>query len=86
MGRIRDRNRMAAVLANEPQRCLVCCSAYHRFHTPYVGEGADGARRSAQIDREAIYTLDASDPRRERLLRQAELWEDQAAAIEAGDR
>jgi hypothetical protein len=29
---------------------------------PYVGEGADGYRRSAQIDREELDSLDHRDP------------------------
>jgi hypothetical protein len=45
---------------------------------PYVGEGADGARRSAQIDREEADTLDSSDPRRDELLLSAAAWELQA--------
>jgi hypothetical protein len=48
---------------------------------PYVGEGADGARRSAQIDREEAGTLDRADPRRAALEASAERWE-----IEAGER
>lgn len=46
------------------------------LRTPYVGEGADGARRSAQIDREEAAGLDRGDPRRERLLESAQRWED----------
>jgi hypothetical protein len=48
--------------------------------TPYVGEGAGGARRSAQIDREEADTLDPDDPRRDQLLASAEEWERQADA------
>lgn len=36
-------------------------------HRPYVGEGADGCYRSAQIDREEADTLDALDTRRDEL-------------------
>jgi hypothetical protein len=54
--------------------------SYYRH--PYVGEGADGARRSAQIDREEAATLDAHDPRRATLLESAARWEQQAEAIE----
>jgi hypothetical protein len=44
---------------------------------PYVGEGSDGCRRSAQIDREESHTLDRSDLRRDHLLASAERWERQ---------
>jgi hypothetical protein len=50
---------------------------------PYVGQGADGCRRSAQIDREESHTLDREDPRVERLLESAERWERQAEVLEA---
>lgn len=46
--------------------------------TPYVGEGADGARRSAQIDREEVDGLDGDDPRVPRLLASADRWDAQA--------
>jgi len=49
---------------------------------PYVGEGADGGRRSAQIDREEATTLDADDPRRAMLLESTARWEQQVEAIE----
>lgn len=45
---------------------------------PYVGAGEDGARRSAQIDREEADTLSWSDPRHDELIASAERWEDQA--------
>jgi predicted lipid-binding transport protein (Tim44 family) len=54
--------------------------SYYRH--PYVGEGADGARRSAQIDREEADGLDADDQRRATLLESAARWEEQAEAIE----
>jgi hypothetical protein len=54
--------------------------SYYRH--PYVGDGADGARRSAQIDRKEAATLDAEDPRRATLLESAARWEQQAEAIE----
>jgi hypothetical protein len=54
--------------------------SYYRH--PYVGEGADGARRSAQIDRGEAATLDTDDPRRATLLESAARWEQQAEAIE----
>jgi hypothetical protein len=54
--------------------------SYYRH--PYVGEGADGARRSAQIDREEADGLAADDPRRAGLLESAARWEQQADAIE----
>lgn len=61
---------------------------------PYVGEGADGCRRSAEIDRAEADTL-ATGPhqpgwdggeRRASLLASAERWEEQARAIEAAER
>lgn len=45
---------------------------------PYVGEGPDGAHRSAQIDREEADQLGHTDPRREALLVSAIRWEQQA--------
>jgi hypothetical protein len=48
---------------------------------PYVGEGAEGCRRSAQIDREEADTLDVGDPRREQLRSSAQLWQAQAERI-----
>jgi hypothetical protein len=49
---------------------------------PYVGEGADGCYRSADIDRSEAdgYALD--DPRREERLASARAWEAQAALYE----
>jgi hypothetical protein len=55
---------------------------------PYVGHGADGARRSAAIDREEAATLDRDEPRHALLLASAEKWEQQAereTEREAGD-
>lgn len=52
----------------------------HRF--PYVGEGADGARRSAQIDREEADGYDAGE-QRDACLASAERWEAQAAELDA---
>lgn len=52
---------------------------------PYVGHGADGARRSAQIDREEADTIDTGDEwgrrERDRLLASAERWEAQADTL-----
>jgi hypothetical protein len=50
---------------------------------PYIGEGAEGARQSAVIDREEADTLDRSDPRRDTLLFSAIAWETQAEELEA---
>jgi hypothetical protein len=50
---------------------------------PYVGEGADGARRSARIDREEAETLPKTDARRTVLELSARRWDDQAAFLEA---
>ena len=49
---------------------------------PYVGTGADGARRSAEIDRTEADTLDRSDPRWDRLQLSASAWELQAELAE----
>lgn len=61
---------------------------------PYVGAGADGARRSAQIDREEAETLPTGPgqpgwhrgvpARREALELSARAWELQASALERG--
>ena len=53
---------------------------------PYVGEGADGARRSANIDRSEAEGLDRDDPQREWALASAEAWDRQAESIERGER
>jgi hypothetical protein len=45
---------------------------------PYVGAGADGCRRSAQVDLEEADTLDELNPRREVLAASARAWELQA--------
>lgn len=52
------------------------------MRNPYVGAGADGARRSGQIDIEEADGLPAGDQRDECLL-SAERWQLQAEAIEA---
>ena len=54
------------------------------WRRPYVGEGADGARRSAIIDREEMDLLDLDDPRRESLEDSIERWERQAREEEMG--
>lgn len=59
--------------------------------TPYVGEGADGARRSAEVDRAELDTLPtdrqgrnaAEEHRREQLVESIAAWEEQAARLEA---
>jgi len=45
---------------------------------PYVGDGADGCRRSAQIDREEADGYDHDDDRRAAALVSAAAWELQA--------
>jgi hypothetical protein len=50
------------------------------FRTPYVGDGAEGARRSAAIDREEADVTDPADPRYGVLLASARLWDEQARA------
>lgn len=52
------------------------------MRVPYVGVGPDGARRSAQIDRDEADTLPTGHPRRFELLVRAGEWEAQAAALE----
>lgn len=49
---------------------------------PYVGKGADGARRSAVIDREEMDCIAPDDPRRQSLAESAAAWDAQAAAAE----
>jgi len=56
---------------------------HHR--RPYVGAGSEGARRSAQIDREEADTLHPSDERYDRLLASARQWEAQASEIAASE-
>jgi putative phage-type endonuclease len=53
----------------------------HRI--PYVGDGPDGCRRSAQMDRTEADGLDLLDPRIDELLASADRWEAQAADLEA---
>lgn len=48
---------------------------------PYVGVGADGARRSAQIDRDEADTLAVDDPRHALLLESARRWDEQAKRL-----
>lgn len=55
-------------------------AAAHR--EPYVGGGADGARRSARIDREEADGLDRDAPRREECLASARRWDAQADALD----
>lgn len=57
--------------------------AGHR--NPYVGDGADGARRSAQIDREEADGLDRDDPRYDEVLASAARWDEQARELEAAE-
>lgn len=49
----------------------------------YVGQGIDGARRSAAIAREEADTIDVADPRHDELMDTASAWEDRADALEA---
>jgi putative phage-type endonuclease len=53
----------------------------HRI--PYVGDGPDGCRRSAEIDRTEADGLDLLDPRIDELLASADRWEAQALDLEA---
>jgi hypothetical protein len=53
---------------------------HHR--SPYVGEGADGARRSADIDRNEADTYPTGSDDWQRCQASAERWETQATEIE----
>ncbi|MDN5768923.1 MAG: hypothetical protein L0H96_24705 [Humibacillus sp.] len=48
---------------------------------PYVGDGADGARRSAQIDREEADCLPLGEAR-DRCLASAQQWDRQARHLD----
>lgn len=50
----------------------------HTHRRPYVGEGEDGARRSARIDREEADGLDILDPRYDEVQASAARWDQQA--------
>jgi hypothetical protein len=52
------------------------------WRNPYVGSGADGARRSANIDRDELDILDRDDPRRPAIEESIERWERQAVQEE----
>lgn len=52
-----------------------------QLRAPYVGEGADGARRSAQIDLEEADCMDPGEDR-DRVLLSAERWQLQAEQLE----
>lgn len=56
-----------------------------RDRTPYVGKGYDGARRSAQIDREEADGLGLDDPRHGELLDSVQRWEAQVRRQAAYD-
>lgn len=53
-----------------------------QLRRPYVGEGADGCRRSAQIDLEEADCLDPGE-RKDQCLLSAERWMLQAEHLEA---
>lgn len=55
---------------------------YHTHRRPYVGEGADGARRSAEIDRSEADGFDRDDPWRDERLASAEQWDAQAVDLD----
>lgn len=59
--------------------CTMSCMEPMR--NPYVGEGADGAFRSAAIDESEAECLDSSDPRVEELRASARRWREQAAQL-----
>lgn len=49
---------------------------------PLIGEGADGALRSASIIRDELDTLDDDDPRRADLKAQELAWLNRAATLQ----
>lgn len=51
------------------------------YRTPYVGEGADGAKRSAAIDREEADTHPNGGREWKRCMRSAHAWDEQAAEL-----
>lgn len=63
----------------------VAAEAPSDHRDPYVGAGADGARRSAQIDREEADCLDRGTPRYDMLLSSAAAWDRQADELDAAD-
>lgn len=52
------------------------------WRVPYVGVGAEGARRSAQIDRDELASLALDDPRYPGVEASAARWDRQAQEIE----
>lgn len=77
----------ATVEAPEPGRVVTLEEAARKaagHRIPYVGDGADGARRSAQIDREEADGMDPGEDRDARLA-SADRWDAQAAQLEATD-
>lgn len=64
-----------------PDWFLAPCAPMDNIRYPYVGEGADGAIRSARIDETEAETLDPGDPRRQDLLASAQRWYEQAQAL-----
>jgi hypothetical protein len=52
---------------------------------PWIGTGADGARRSAQIARDEIGSLVTCDPRRAELEAQAAAWDARARTLDTAD-
>lgn len=65
------------------RRCERCPDETAEERTPYVGEGADGARRSAEIDRTEADTYDRDSEDWQRCMSSAQRWDEQAEAIEA---
>jgi hypothetical protein len=74
------------LLSHPEEWCPTCqekaalLRAGHR--NPYIGSGSEGARPSAQIDREEADTYDAADRRRTHALASAEAWTAQAEELE----
>jgi hypothetical protein len=56
------------------------------WRRPYVGDGADGCRRSAQIDREEADTHTIGSPPHLERLASAKRWERQAEQMEGDER
>lgn len=70
---------VVGVVAQEPPPTDRVTTTGHRI--PYVGDGADGARRSAAIDRSEADGMDPGEARDERLA-SADRWDAQAAALD----
>lgn len=72
--------------ADLTRRIVATRDAVGPHRRPYVGDGVDGARRSAEIDRTEADTYPTGSDARDRCLRSAIRWEQQADdLIDAGE-